>query len=202
MKRQPLGILLFPLKKSMKVVVLFDRKQRRRNKFELKKTFRKFRGKSSCSWCKQSNSKTHWIDYIEVGKLRRFTLDSQQSQKLFCTFIIGTKISEKYHLYCTTFAVVHCLQLQLPLFIWVSFLFFLLPSHQPKWMGKGVVCYLWLAGGVLIYFHSSHKLTHWQPELFCSHDKCPINRRSKPVKCANSRSTQGQRDRERERKGS
>ena len=37
MKRQPLGILLFPLKKSMKEVVLFDRKQRRRNKFELKK---------------------------------------------------------------------------------------------------------------------------------------------------------------------
>lgn len=36
MKRQPLGILLFPLKKSMKEVVLFDRKQRGRNRFKSK----------------------------------------------------------------------------------------------------------------------------------------------------------------------
>lgn len=36
MKTQPLGILLFPLKKSIKEAVLFDRKQGGRNGFKLK----------------------------------------------------------------------------------------------------------------------------------------------------------------------
>lgn len=46
MKRQPLGILLFPLKKSMKEVVLFDTKQREKE-VKAENTFSNWREKKT-----------------------------------------------------------------------------------------------------------------------------------------------------------
>lgn len=151
-----------------------------------------------------SHSKTHWKEKIQVDELRRqgvkyrniytkiySTLFLAYITNFLCTFITGTKslkISPQSNLH----------NFNLCIFCKCNYLFLLefpfsSASHQSKWMGECVVSYLWQAGGVLIYFHSSPKLTHWQPGLFCSHDKCPINRRCKPVKCANSGSTQGER---------